>query len=299
MTAASFSGSAASYSGLLAHASLAHASVEVSARSPHIGDLADHFRPGISVTITALPGEDYHGSIAIAVALRRAGFNPVPHVSARDMPSQAAAQDFLERAAGEAGVRKILVIAGDLARPRGPFDGALKLLESGLVERAGLTHVSIAGHPEGHPHVDAAASLRALADKQAWGARTGVSVDILTQFCFEAQPFLDWLAALRCHDITLPVRIGLAGPASPATLLRFALRCGIGHSLRALRSQIGRFGRLLADADPGDVVRGLAAAPGQATAQVAGFHVFPFGGLRKAAAWLGEMEGAGARVASG
>jgi methylenetetrahydrofolate reductase (NADPH) len=69
-------------------------------------------------------------------------------------------------------------------------------------------------------------------------------------------------------------------------LTKFALRCGIGNSIRALRSQIGRFGRLLTDTGPDDVVRGLRMAPAAATAPIAGFHLFPFGGLRKAGEWL-------------
>ena len=80
--------------------------------------------------------------------------------------------------------------------------------------------------------------------------------------------------------------VGLAGPATPATLTKFALRCGIGNSMRALRAQIGRFGRLLTDTGPDDVVRGLRCAPAAATAPIAGFHLFPFGGLRKAGDWL-------------
>jgi methylenetetrahydrofolate reductase (NADPH) len=34
------------------------------------------------------------------------------------------------------------------------------------------------------------------------------------------------------------------------------------------------------------VVRGLQAAPNAATGRIAGFQLFPFGGLRKAADWL-------------
>ena len=56
--------------------------------------------------------------------------------------------------------------------------------------------------------------------------------------------------------------------------------------MRALRSQIGRFGRLLTDNGPDDVVRGLCCAPAAATSAIAGFHLFPFGGLRKAGDWL-------------
>lgn len=266
----------------------AAASVEVSSRSPHIDDLAAGFARGTEVTITALPGDDAARSVAVAAGLRAAGFIPVPHISARSIASRAALADFLARLQGEAGVTHALVIAGDMARPKGPYDSAQAALDSGLFEPAGITHVSIAGHPEGHPHCEPPQALRALAQKQAWGLRARVTVDIVTQFCFEAQPILDWLAALQRHGVTLPARIGLAGPASPATLLKFALRCGVGNSMRALRSQIGRFGRLLADAGPDDVARGLASAPQAATAQISGFHIFPFGGLRKAGVWVAQ-----------
>ena len=91
------------------------------------------------------------------------------------------------------------------------------------------------------------------------------------------------------RGIRLPVIVGLAGPATPATLMKFALRCGIGNSMRAVRSQIGRFGRLLTDAGPDEVMRGLQSAPEAATAPIAGFHLFPFGGLRKSGDWLRDF----------
>jgi methylenetetrahydrofolate reductase (NADPH) len=34
------------------------------------------------------------------------------------------------------------------------------------------------------------------------------------------------------------------------------------------------------------VMRGLRSAPPSAVAPIAGFHLFPFGGLRKTGAWL-------------
>jgi methylenetetrahydrofolate reductase (NADPH) len=41
----------------------------------------------------------------------------------------------------------------------------------------------------------------------------------------------------------------------------------------------------LLDTGPDDVFIGLLSAPRAATAPIAGFHLFPFGGLRKAADW--------------
>lgn len=265
---------------------LASASIEISSHGHQLPDLRDNFAPGIDVTITFLPGDNYRRNVETAVALRRAGFNPVPHIAAREMPSRAVLDDFLARLRGEADITRILLIAGDVAGTRGPFKSTLDVCASGLIEARGLTSVSVAGHPEGHPFLGLPEALRALGAWRDWGRRSGTRVDIVTQFCFESGPILQWIGELGKAGIDLPVIVGLAGPATPATLIKFALRCGIGNSMRALRSQIGRFGRLLTDTGPDDVVRGLRSAPPAATAPIAGFHLFPFGGLRKAAAWL-------------
>jgi methylenetetrahydrofolate reductase (NADPH) len=155
-----------------------------------------------------------------------------------------------------------------------------------LIEAHGIASVSLAGHPEGHPFLELPDALKGLKAWRDWRRQTATRVDVVTQFCFESTPILQWIAELDRAGIDLPVIVGLAGPATPATLTKFALRCGIGNSMRALRAQIGRFGRLLTDTGPDDVVRGLRCAPAAATASIAGFHLFPFGGLRKAGDWL-------------
>jgi len=273
-------------SGQLA-ALLSEASVEVSSRGNQLTELRDNFRPGTDVTITFLPGDDYRHNVETAAALRRAGFNPVPHIAAREMPSREALDDFLARARGEADVTRIVLVAGDVAAAKGPYRSSLDVCASGLLEGRGITRLSIAGHPEGHPYLTAAATLRGFESWRHWGHQTKIRVDVVTQFCFESAPILEWIGGLDACGAGLPVIVGLAGPASTATLMKFALRCGVGNSMRSLRGQIGRFGRLLTDTGPDDVVRGLQSAPKTATASIAGFHLFPFGGLRKAANWLG------------
>ena len=265
---------------------LSSVSVEISSRGHQIAQLGDHFAAGTDVTITFLPGDHYRHNVETATALRRAGFNPVPHIAAREMTSREALDDFLARARGEAAVSRILLIAGDVAAARGPFRSTRDVCSSGLLEAHGIASVSLAGHPEGHPYLELPEAMNGLKAWRDWGRRTGTRVDLVTQFCFESTPILQWIAALKAASIDLPIIVGLAGPATPATLTKFALRCGIGNSMRALRSQIGRFGRLLTDTGPGDVVRGLQSAPAAATAPIAGFHLFPFGGLRKSGEWL-------------
>ncbi len=265
---------------------LSAASVEISSRGHQVQELKDNFAAGTDVTITFLPGDNYRHNVATAVALRRAGFNPVPHIAAREIASREALDDFLLRARVEADVRRVLLIAGDVLAAKGPFKSSRDVAASGLLAARGIAHVSVAGHPEGHPYLDEAGAVRLLQAWRDWGRETNIQVDIVTQFCFESAPILKLLGELRARGIDLPVIVGLAGPATPATLTKFALRCGIGNSMRALRGQIGRYGRLLTDTGPDDVLRGLQAAPQAATAAIAGFHLFPFGGLRKARNWL-------------
>jgi methylenetetrahydrofolate reductase (NADPH) len=262
------------------------ASVEISSHGRQLPELRDNFPPGTDVTITFLPGDNYRHNIEAAAALRRAGFNPVPHIAAREMPSRDVLDDFLARARAEAAVTRILLIAGDVAAAKGPFRSSLDICASRLIEQHGITSVSVAGHPEGHPFLKTVDAFKALGTWRDWGRERSIRVDVVTQFCFESTPILGWIGELDARGIDLPVIVGLAGPATPATLTKFALRCGIGNSIRALRGQIGRFGRLLTDTGPDDVVRGLRSAPAGATASIAGFHLFPFGGLRKASQWL-------------
>ena len=269
---------------------LASASVEISSRGHQIPELLEHFAKGTNVTITFLPGDNYRHNVETAAALRRAGFNPVPHIAAREMASEAALDDFLARARGEAGVSRILLIAGDVATTRGPFRSTRDVRASRLIEAHGIDAVSVAGHPEGHPFLEWPEAIKVLGDWRDWGRQTDTRVDVVTQFCFESAPILQWIAELDRAGIDMPVIVGLAGPATPATLTKFALRCGIGNSIRALRAQIGRLGRLLTDTGPDDVVKGLRSAPAAATASIAGFHLFPFGGLRKVGRWLHEHD---------
>jgi methylenetetrahydrofolate reductase (NADPH) len=265
---------------------LPSASVEISSRGHQLQQLKDNFAAGTDVTITFLPGDNYRHTVDTATALRRASYNPVPHIAAREMPSREALDDFLMRLRQEADVARVLLIAGDVALAKGPFRSSLDVCYSGSIEACGISSVSVAGHPEGHPYLSAANAFKVLEAWRDWGQQTKIHVDVVTQFCFESAPVLGWIGELGASGIGLPVIVGLAGPATPATLMKFALRCGIGNSMRSLRGRIGRYGRLLTETGPDDVMHGLQSAPSAATAPIVGFHLFPFGGLRKAADWL-------------
>ena len=154
---------------------LASASVEVSSHGHQLQELRDQFAAGTEVTITFLPGDNFRSNVETATALRRAGFEPVPHIAAREIPSREALDDFVARMRSEADVGRVLLIAGDVAGARGPFKSSRDVVASGLLEAHGITRVSVAGHPEGHPFLDEAAAYRSLQAWRDWGSGTGIS----------------------------------------------------------------------------------------------------------------------------
>lgn len=270
---------------------VAGASLEV---SPRDGAAVETCRallaPGTPVYVSYVPGDTYHGSVAAAARLSRAGFRPVPHVAARYLASFTQLNDYLARARGDAGVDQMLVVAGDADRPLGTFQSCQQLLDTGLFQRHGITRIGIAGYPEGHPKIGNAALDEALRAKLALARRAGIDIYVVTQFCFEAPPIVQWIERLGPELAGVPVVVGLAGPASVATLAKFAVRCGIGNSIKSLVRGQTSVARLLLEAGPEQIVASLARAVQQGT-PVAGLHFFTFGGVARTAKWCRAIAG--------
>ena len=245
---------------------------------------------GTRVYISAVPHRAAEESISAAIRLRAAGLEPVPHVAVRNFGSVDALDDCLARLNGEAEVRRVLVIAGDRA-DHGPFRSAADAIDSGLFRRRGIRTLGIAGYPEGHPKIGNDALFKALAEKVAAAEATGLTVEIVTQFCFDARAILDYVARLRAFGFEQPLRIGLVGPTSLAALLRYAGRCGVRASAQALARRSGMLRQMFALTVPDDLIRALAdPAPLRVNA-----HFFSFGGLPATARWAQAV--AGGRIA--
>lgn len=269
---------------------LAAASLEISARDKDVpARLAERLPRGARVHVTFLPNVSYADTVAAARNLAQAGLTPVPHVAARSLRSREALDDYLARLTGEAGVRSVLVIGGDVGAPRGPFTQTLDVLRTGLLQRRGIRDVSFAAHPEGHPVVGDETMARALREKLAYAKDHDLNGEIVTQFAFEAAPIARWIERLRTDGVSSPVRLGFAAPTDAAKMMRFALKCGVGPSLRALRTQQDRMGRLLGEAGPEAVIGDLSRMPDVRESGVVGLHFFVFGPAERAAAWLADL----------
>jgi methylenetetrahydrofolate reductase (NADPH) len=212
----------------------------------------------------------------------------VPHLSARRLTSEGELEGFLDALAERIELRHVFVVAGDLAEPAGPYDDALAVIRSGLLEKYGVQHVGIAGYPEGHPGIDDARLWQALEDKQRELGDRGLASSIMTQFGFDADPVLAWLAQLRDRGVAAPVRVGVAGPASIKTLLRFAARCGVGASAKVMQKYGLSITRLLGSAGPDPILAELSADLDEATHGDVSLHFYPFGGLTRTAEWIAD-----------
>jgi methylenetetrahydrofolate reductase (NADPH) len=266
-------------------------SIEVNPREPKIMDAAAaRLDPGTEVFLTWIPGADPMNMVAAATKLRRGGLLPVPHIAARIIESAAQLEQLAARFAGEAGVDRVLIVGGDREKPAGPYDSSLAVMRSGALQRVGIIRTAIGGFPEGNPNIPDALLAEALTAKLNFARSAGLQLSIVTQFCFEAEPIVKWIRSLRAAGIDVPVSVGLAGPAGIIALTRYAIRCGIGNSLRVLTEKPS-FAKLLIEKGPEPIIRELAAnaedANGSALPlEIARLHFFVFGGFNKTVDWI-------------
>ena len=266
-------------------------SIEVNPSESKIIDAAPvRLDPGTEVFLTWIPGTNPMDTVAPAAKLRSAGLFPVPHIGARHVESAAQLEQLAGRLAGEAGVDRVLIIAGDRETAAGPYDSSLAVMKSGLIQKAGITRISVGGFPEGNPNISNPVLAEALAAKVDFARSAGLQLTVVTQFCFESEPIVEWLRGIRAAGVAVPVRVGFAGPAGLIALTRYALRCGVGNSVRVLTEKPS-FAKLLIEKGPEPLIREVATAlgPGNGSALplgIAGLHFFVFGGFNKTVDWI-------------
>jgi methylenetetrahydrofolate reductase (NADPH) len=276
-----------------AAALVASGSLEIGAHRPRdAASIAALLPTTTPVYINHLPRHRLLDTLPTLIAVREAGLEPVPHVAARRVESREELETYLKRAARDAGVQKALVIGGDTADARGPYPDGASLIGSGLLAAAGLREIGIPGYPEGHPRIPRAALESAFARKLALLNEQGLGAYIVTQFSFAPARVVEYCAGLVRSVPDVPVYVGLAGPTNPVALLRFAQRCGVSASLRALRAQGMDAVKLVTHTDPGEQL--AAVARYCAThANVVGIHLFTFGGVTLSAQWMNRQLSSG------
>lgn len=267
-------------------------SIEVMPRTAaKIDDFRTILPSGTRVYIAHLDGTPIEDMVATARRINDDGFAVMPHFPARSIPDARTLENWIQRYRDEADVKQGLLLGGGNATPAGAFDSSIGLIETGLFDRHGFTHLHIAGHPEGNRDIDADGTTanvdQALLWKQDFSARTDADMAIVTQFAFDAGSVIDWAERIQASGVTLPIHVGIAGPAKLQTLIKYAIACGVGPSLKVLQKRALDVTKLLLPYEPTEVVAELADhAARNPNSLIDKLHVFPLGGIKAGAEWM-------------
>ena len=270
------------------------ASIEVMPRTAaKIDSFAEILPAGSRVYVAHIDGTPIDEMVATVRRLTDEGFAAMPHVPGRIIDSRATLETWLKRYREEAGAAEALVLAGGVPQAAGEFTSAIDLLKTGLFDQLGFTRLHVAGHPEGNRDIDPKGGTKnvdeALMWKQGFTEQTDAEMAIATQFAFESGPVIAWAERLAGLGITLPIHLGVAGPTKLQTLIKFAIACGVGPSLSVLQKRALDLTKLLVPFAPTEMLAEIAAYrtthPGSLLQRV---HIFPLGGIKASADWLGE-----------
>jgi methylenetetrahydrofolate reductase (NADPH) len=253
-------------------------------------EAAPLIRPGTQVAVTFLPGEEMEQRVEAAKLVRELGFEPIVHLSARRLASKEELDNYLARISGEAGVKRVFLIAGDPPEAEGPFEDSLQVIESGLLEKHGITIAGVGGHPEGHPNVSKDDLWVWMERKIAALRARGIVPLVVTQFAFDDDAIVSWVKEMRKRGIDVPVRLGVPGPAGIKRLLGFAKRCGVGASASVMKKYGVSITNLIGSAGPDKLVNSLDRKLNDEEHGRVRLHFYPFGALSASAEWINQYD---------
>ena len=266
-------------------------SIEVMPRTASkVEDFRAIFPKGTRVYVAHIEGTPIEDMVSTAARLNAEGFEVMPHFPARIIKDQATLTDWIARYQGEANVNQALLLAGGVTKPHGDYHSSMQLMESGEFDRAGFKRLHVAGHPEGNKDIDPTGGManvdEALRWKQDFSNRSDAEMALTTQFAFESGPIIEWAKSLKAAGIDIPIHIGIAGPAKLQTMIKFAIACGVGPSLRVLQRRAKDVTKLLLPFEPTEVISELAAhAAANPDTNIVKVHFFPLGGIKTNANW--------------
>ena len=270
---------------------------------PRTAEKVEDFRAilpkGTRVYIAHIDGTPIEDMVATAKRLNDEGYPVMPHFPARIIKDQATLADWIARYQGEADVNQALLLAGGVDAAKGDFSDSMQLIETGEFDKAGFERLHTAGHPEANKDIDpdggTANADAALSWKQKFAERTDAKMALATQFCFESEPVIEWADRIKAAGVDIPIHIGIAGPAKLQTMIKFAIACGVGPSLRVLQKRAKDVTKLLLLHEPFDVLTELAAhKAANPDFNIEAVHFFPLGGIKTNANWAMEHGGSAA-----
>ena len=261
--------------------------------TPHDEGKLDEIRsvlqPGQCVYVAHPPGVPIDDIVKLAGKVQKLGLSATPHIIARKLESREQLDTALARLK-ELGVDRALCVAGDITAAKPAFDSSLEVLQTGLFGKYGFRNVGVAGHPEGSKAIGDERVEKALRGKAEFAKTAGFNVYFATQFGFDPTAFTEWEAATTARGITLPIHMGMPGPASLRQLAKFAMLCGVGASMRMLTTRTAAMANLLSAQAPDDMVTYIAKhRAAHPDSRLKKIHFFAFGGVVKTARWANAV----------
>ncbi|GAW47707.1 MULTISPECIES: methylenetetrahydrofolate reductase [unclassified Nocardioides] len=240
---------------------------------------------GTRVHVTYLAQEDLSLRLAAARTVREVGLVAVPHVSARRLRSRAEVDEFVGALRADGNAEHLFLVAGDPRTPEGPYADTLAVIESGVLEDNDVRQVGVTGYPEGHPYIPDDVLWRSLEQKMSALAERAIGASVTTQFGFDADQVLSWVEKVRQRGVTVPVGVGVPGPAGARRLLAYAARCGVGTSASIAKKYGLSLSNLMGSAGPDRFLDALAARYDERRHGDLRLHFYTFGGVDATAAW--------------
>ncbi|MEO9336678.1 methylenetetrahydrofolate reductase [Mesorhizobium sp. SB112] len=241
---------------------------------------------GTPINIAFLGNEDHAQRINAAKVIRSCGFEPVPIISSRRLRSEQDRDSLLSALISEAAPSRFILVGGDPATPSGPFKDSIALLQSNVLQRHAIRHVGIVGYPEGHPKIDTETLWQSLKWKYEFLVGSGCTIEITTQFGFDADAIVKWIERLRDEGITAPVRIGIPGPAKAGKLLRYARQFGVVTSAGIARRYGLSLVNVLQSVGPDRYWDRISAGLTGRNLGPVLYHLYPFGGIDEGTHWI-------------
>jgi|TARA_B110000438_G_scaffold94157_1_gene93599 methylenetetrahydrofolate reductase (NADPH) len=240
---------------------------------------------GSSISVTASPAKGIDATLDLTELLLDEGHDPVPHIAARLVKSEAHFEEIIARL-NCLNRHEIFLIGGDSPDSSGEFTDSVQLLSCLLNNQHQISHIGFGCYPDGHNQIGDAALSLALKQKEDLLRRSLIAGHASTQMCFNPKKVETWLKTERSSGFRLPVHLGIPGPVERNKLFAMGTRLGIGNSVRFLKKNRASMRRMITPGgyDPNELLEPL--APILQTLNIAGLHIFTFNQIEATCAWL-------------
>ena len=265
-------------------------SLEVGAREfSNFSTWAQALAPGTRIFLPHFARTDLSLRLAQGTRLRRQGLTPVAHLAARRLPRGPDLDDIIAQHLA-AGIDEFLLLAGDGPTRPNKLNNALDLLATEILSNPGIKALGVAGHPEDHPQQPQRIMRAALRDKLSVITAQGIPGFIVTQFCFTAAPYLEFLDWLQSEGINCPVILGIPGAVRGTKLFQFAAGVGWGSSFNFACTHFSRAWGLFNFSAAKILGELLTQVPTRNYSFPVHIHFFPFGALTETIALTYEAK---------